>query len=172
VLCNRKAVFAAASVLPIMLDTAAEETPGADRLPPTAPKLQVSACAVDTAKSEAVRANPAATPITWAGQRGVLAGSLAENARVLRLPVRVPQNISLPLFKQFQRNFCPYYAASINRGLRLRKDLQPSQVCEQRFIPGGVLIQQQQNPTEILRAFYQLTPDLPTEMPPKSRRIA
>jgi hypothetical protein len=63
---------------------------------------------------------------------------------------------------------CPYYATTINRRLRLRKGLQRSRVCEQRFIPGSVLIQQQLKDS----VFCQQNVDLPTEKPPKSRRIA
>jgi hypothetical protein len=53
-------------------------------------------------------------------------------------------------------DFGPYYGTTINRGLCLRKALQRSRICEQRVIPGGVLIQQQLK-TE---RFARLTPDL------------
>ena len=109
VLCNRKAVFAAASVLPIMLDTAAEETPGAGRLLAASKgkELQFSACAADKAQSEAVRAKPVATP-SFRAERFALAGALPGDTSIARVPVRVPTNIRPPLYCTiFGRLFAP-----------------------------------------------------------------
>jgi hypothetical protein len=97
VLCNRKAVLAAAIVLPSMLDTAAEEIPGAGRLPEPAGRAQFSACAAETAKSEAVRAKPVIT-LSPRAYRFAFAGALPRRSPVSRAPVRVPKNIRPPLY--------------------------------------------------------------------------
>jgi hypothetical protein len=91
VLCSKNAVFAAVTVLPIILDTAEAEAPTDARLfwgPPGAVavevKKQFSAQALDAPKAENANASAATGP-TFA--RRVLLSALASKAGTLCVPV-------------------------------------------------------------------------------------
>ena len=110
VLCSKKAVLAAATVLPITAEVAEAEKAGPAKFGPgTANVLtQVSAKAPEAANSEAATAKPVAAPMPRRRELLTPTGSLAEDARIVCVPVRVPTNIRPPLYCTIQgRVFAP-----------------------------------------------------------------